>query len=58
MVFGIFIFGVCLGGGVSNIYLYLLDGDLLFLIIMIIISIIVVLGNMDCFDIKKLFIKS
>lgn len=58
MALGIFISGVCPGGGVSNIYSHLLDGDLSLSITMTTISTIAALGNMDCSDTKKLFTKS
>ena len=43
---GIFVAGICPGGGASNIYSYLLDGDLSLSITMTTISTILSLGKL------------
>ena len=43
--FGIFVVGVCPGGGASNIYSYLLDGDVSLSITMTLISTVAALGK-------------
>lgn len=46
---GIFVAGVCPGGGSSNIYTYLLDGDLSLSITMTAISTVMSLGKFHLF---------